>query len=208
MARRDNFYSDQCAPWLHENYPVLGRYARATTPFRALTHIANCPKPLNKRDGVWLEDLSEKYHVEWEQVLTQVRRQGSPSLKPAPLLWLVVVLKVGLGWSLCVQVQQIAWGWLAMRQLRRLSLRHVQQPPGKNRDNPQRIESVTVGTLKDGYVCNVPLPRVPRIQSAKLIAPSRCSQTGIPLPDYSPVTGWIPTLPKLGSILGFSQRIL
>ena len=35
-----------------------------------------------------------------------------------------------------------------------------------------------VGTLKDGYVRNVPLPRVPRIQSAKLIAPSRCIPEG------------------------------
>ncbi len=35
-----------------------------------------------------------------------------------------------------------------------------------------------VGTLKDGYVCNVPLPQVPRIQSAKLIAPSRCIPEG------------------------------
>jgi hypothetical protein len=76
----------------------------------------------------------------------------------------------------------------------------------------------TVGTLKDGYVCNVPLPRVTRIQSAKFIAPSicnlagtkpsRCILVGTPLPDYLPVSSWIPTLPKLGSILGFSQRVL
>jgi hypothetical protein len=71
-----------------------------------------------------------------------------------------------------------------------------------------------VGTLKDGYVCNVPLPRVPQIQSAshdtshELIAPSRCIQTGTPLPDYLSVFSWIPTLPKLGRLLGFSQRIL
>ena len=44
-----------------------------------------------------------------------------------------------------------------------------------------------VGTLKDGYVRNVPLPRVPRRQGAshdtshELIAPSRCIQTGTPL---------------------------
>jgi hypothetical protein len=94
---------------------------------------------------------------------------------------------------------------------------------------PRAIKQSTlkwcVGTLKDGYVRNVPLPRVPRIQSTKLIATSRCSQTqvdadeytsdtskcsqtGIPLPDYLQVSSWIPTLPKLGSILGFSQRIL
>jgi hypothetical protein len=67
-----------------------------------------------------------------------------------------------------------------------------------------------VGTLKDGYVCNVPLPRVPQIQSAspttsrESIAP----KAGIPLPGYLHVPSWIPTLPKLGSILGFSQRLL
>jgi hypothetical protein len=38
--------------------------------------------------------------------------------------------------------------------------------------------TVIVGTLKDGYIRNVPLPRVPRIQSAKLIAPSRCIPEG------------------------------
>ena len=67
-----------------------------------------------------------------------------------------------------------------------------------------------VGTLKDGYVRNVPLPRVPQIQSAspttshERIAP----KVGIALPGYLPVTSWIPTLPKIGSILGFSQRVL
>ncbi len=75
-----------------------------------------------------------------------------------------------------------------------------------------------VGTLKDGYVRNVPLPRVPRIQSAKLIAPSRCIPegttpsrcipVGTPLPDYLRVSSWIPTLPKIGSLLEFSQRVL
>jgi hypothetical protein len=74
-----------------------------------------------------------------------------------------------------------------------------------------------VGTLKDGYVRNVPLPRVPvpllrvpQIQSAspttsrESIAP----KAGIPLPGYLHVPSWIPMLPKLGSILGFSQRLL
>jgi hypothetical protein len=67
-----------------------------------------------------------------------------------------------------------------------------------------------VGTLKDGYVRNIPLPRVPQIQSAspttnrESIAP----KAGIPLPGYLHVPSWIPTLPKLGSILGFSQRLL
>ncbi len=87
---------------------------------------------------------------------------------------------------------------------------------------PRAIRQCTlkgcVGNLKDGYVHNVPLPRVPRIQSAKLIAPSicnlagttpsRCIQVGTPLPDYLPASNWIPTLPKLCSILGFSQRVL
>jgi hypothetical protein len=69
---------------------------------------------------------------------------------------------------------------------------------------------LSVGTLKDGYVRNVPLPRVPQIQSASPttsrdpIAP----KAGIPLPGYLHVPSWIPTLPKLGSILGFSQRLL
>jgi len=65
-----------------------------------------------------------------------------------------------------------------------------------------------VGTPKHRYVGNVPLPRVPQIQSAspttshESIAP----KAGIPLPGYFHVPSWIPTLPKLGSILGFSQR--
>ena len=68
----------------------------------------------------------------------------------------------------------------------------------------------SVGTLKDGYVRNVPLPRVPQIQSAspttsrEAIAP----KAGIQLPGYLHVPSWIPTLPKIGSILGLSQRLL
>ncbi len=79
---------------------------------------------------------------------------------------------------------------------------------------PRAIQPSTlkgcVGTLKDGYVCNVPLPRVPRIQSAsptmshEWIAP----MAGITLPGYLHVPSWIPTLPKIGSILGFSQSVL
>jgi len=67
-----------------------------------------------------------------------------------------------------------------------------------------------VGTLKDGNVRNVPLPRVPQIQSAspttshEAIAP----KAGIRIPGYLHVPTWIPTLPKLGSIIGFSQRLL
>jgi hypothetical protein len=71
-----------------------------------------------------------------------------------------------------------------------------------------------VETLKDGYVCNVPLLRVKWIQSVshgrshELITPSRCIQTETLLPDYSPVSSWIPMLPKLGRLLALSQRIL
>ena len=69
---------------------------------------------------------------------------------------------------------------------------------------------VCVGTLKDGYVCNIPLPRLSQIQSAiptmshELIAP----KIGTPLPGYIQVPSWIPMLPKIGSLLGFSQRLL
>jgi hypothetical protein len=65
-----------------------------------------------------------------------------------------------------------------------------------------------VGTLKDGYVHDVPLPRVPPIQSASLMTSheSIAPKVGISLPGYLQVSSWIPTLPKLGSILGFSQR--
>jgi hypothetical protein len=79
---------------------------------------------------------------------------------------------------------------------------------------PRAIKSSTlkgcVGTLKDGYVRNVPLPRVPQMQSAspttshEVIAP----KAGIPIPGYLHIPSWIPTLPKLGSRLGFSQRLL
>ena len=70
--------------------------------------------------------------------------------------------------------------------------------------------TIVAGILKDGYVCNVPLPRVPQIQSA---SPTRSHESiapkaGITLPGYLHIPRWIPTLPKLGSILGFSQRLL
>ena len=67
------------------------------------------------------------------------------------------------------------------------------------------VDAAAGGTLKNGYVHNVPLPQVPQIQSAspmtshETIAP----KVGISLPGYLPVTSWIPTLPKIGSILGF-----
>jgi len=63
-----------------------------------------------------------------------------------------------------------------------------------------------VGTLQDGYICNVPLPRVPREQriSPALTAPI----ARIRLPGYSLLPAWIPTLPKIGNVFGFSQRLL
>jgi hypothetical protein len=69
-----------------------------------------------------------------------------------------------------------------------------------------------VGTLKDGYVRNVPLPQVPQLQSASIGTSKTHSNptttTGIPLSEYSRVPSWIPTLPKIGNILGFRQRTL
>jgi hypothetical protein len=64
-----------------------------------------------------------------------------------------------------------------------------------------------VGTLKDGYVRNVPLPQIPQIQRAspELIAPNK---TETPLPGILPVSSWIPMLPKMGNISGCSQRLL
>ncbi len=64
-----------------------------------------------------------------------------------------------------------------------------------------------VGTLKDGYVRNVPLPRVPQRQSASHLVTEPVTMNPIHT-GYSPVPSWIPTLPTLGSILGFSQRLL
>ncbi len=125
-------YSDRFLAWHRQLYPVhvgLCRYARATTPFRAedvLTHIANCARPLTEDLAVWLEDLSERYPYQWAEILAQVRRKGGQSLNPAPIPWVEVVLKLGLGWSLWVKVQRIARGWLARRRLRRLRLRQWQ----------------------------------------------------------------------------------
>ena len=121
-------YSTRLLAGYHQLYPVcVGscRYARATTLFRAadiLTHIANCANSLPEDLAVWFEDLSERYPHEWWHVLRRVRRRGGPSLNPAPKPWVEVVLKLGLGWSLWVEVQQISWGWLARQQLRRLRL--------------------------------------------------------------------------------------
>ena len=98
-------YSDRFLVWHRQSYSIhMGpcRYARATTPFRAedvLTHIANCARPLTEDLTVWLEDLSERYPYVWVEVLAQVRRKGGPSLNPAPIPRVEVVLKLGLGWS-------------------------------------------------------------------------------------------------------------
>ncbi len=86
---------------------------------------------------------------------------------------------------------------------------------------PRAIQQSTlkgcVGTLKDGYVSNIPLPRVQQIQSTNDYTKTTQSQVdayeytsgkGNPLPDYLPVSSWIPMLPKLGRLIGFSQRIL
>ncbi len=65
-------------------------------------------------------------------------------------------------------------------------------------------------TLKDQYVLNVPLPRVPQLQSASIGTSKTHSNpaTGIPLTEYSRVRSWIPALPNIGNILGYRQRIL
>jgi hypothetical protein len=96
-------YSDRFLVWHRQSYSIhMGpcRYTRATTPFRAedvLTHIANCTRPLTEDLTVWLEDLSERYPYEWAEVLAQVRRKGGPSLNPAPIPRVEVVLKLGWG---------------------------------------------------------------------------------------------------------------
>ena len=79
------------------------------------------------------------------------------------------------------------------------------------------IHIALIETLKDGYVHNVPLPKVQWIQSAsdytkttqiQVDAYKYASGKGTLLPDYLPVSSWITTLPKLYQLLGFSQRIL
>ncbi len=77
-------------------------------------------------------------------------------------------------------------------------------------DKPSTLKGC-VGTLKDGYICNVPLPRVPRIQSTstpttlepsrcipKGTAPSRCIfPSGKHLPPYFGIPVRIPTLRRV-----------
>ena len=116
-------YTTRLVAHMDQLYPVrVGscRYARAPAPFRAadiLSHLANCARPLPMVLAVWLEDLSERYPLEWWHALRRVREQGGPSLNPEPVPWVEVVLKLGLGWNLWIKVQRIVWGWLARRQL-------------------------------------------------------------------------------------------
>ena len=84
------------------------------------------------------------------------------------------------------------------------------------------VSAESVGTLKDEYIHNVPLHRVPQIQSANHVTTrmnsranpvttrtdSQQPKAGIPITGYLHVPSWIPMLPKLGSILGFSQILL
>ncbi len=118
--------------WWRAEFPAFGRYRWATNPFREmdiLTHIANHSRPLNEVDSVWFEDLSKRFPAEWEQVHTQVRLQGSPSLDPAPIPRIEWALKLGLGWSGWVQVQRIALGWLAWKWVQHL---HLQVTGGRS----------------------------------------------------------------------------
>ena len=77
-------------------------------------------------------------------------------------------------------------------------------------DKPSTLKGC-VGTLKDGYIRNVPLPRVPRIQSTSTpatlkpsrcipegTAPSRCIfPSGKHLPPYFGIPVRIPTLRRV-----------
>jgi hypothetical protein len=81
---------------------------------------------------------------------------------------------------------------------------HWQQRLQKSDGGSSSTARAVVGTLKDGYVRNVPLPRVPREQRAspQLTAP----KDRIQLPGYSRLPVWIPMLPKLGNVLGFQPE--
>jgi hypothetical protein len=84
---------------------------------------------------------------------------------------------------------------------------HKENPPLElpQAQRPSTLKGC-VGTLQDGYIRNVPLPRVPQEQRASptFIA----SPPGIPLPGCLQLPSWISALPRIGSILWFSQRIL
>jgi hypothetical protein len=67
-----------------------------------------------------------------------------------------------------------------------------------------RPHVLTVGTLKDRYVCNVPLPQVPQIQSAshELIA----HKAGIPLPGYYIFPVGFPRCPNKVAYSGLARE--
>ncbi len=111
--------------------PHIWHIPKGNKPIHGSGHShAYCkPSSLNLVDSVWLEDLSERFPAEWEQVSTQVRLQGGPSLDPAPIPRIEWVFKLGLGWSGWVQVQWIARGWLVQKQVRHL---HLQEAGGRN----------------------------------------------------------------------------
>jgi hypothetical protein len=73
-------------------------------------------------------------------------------------------------------------------------------------------ETTNVGTLKDGYIHNVPLRRVPRIQSASLatLEPSRCTMVGnASASTYYLQVPRVPTWSDLTrSLSGFGRRTL
>ncbi len=62
-----------------------------------------------------------------------------------------------------------------------------------------------VGNLQDEYVHNVPLPWVPWEQRAS--PEPTAPKDRIQLHSYLQLPSWIPTLHKIGNILGFSQRL-
>ncbi len=94
--------------------------------------------------------------------------------------------------------------------------------PDKTEEVMRIMIYANVRTLKDGYIRNVPLPRVPRIQSASLatLAPSRCIMVGhepsrcimvghAPAITYYSQVPQVPTWSDLTrSLSGFDRRTL
>jgi hypothetical protein len=84
----------------------------------------------------------------------------------------------------------------------------IQQVGATNSVFPQSYQTILnkrdVGTLKDRYIRDVALPRVPQeqIASPTLIAPP----PGIPLSGYLQLPSWIPMLPRIGSILRLARE--
>jgi len=89
--------------WHRENLPLrMGSkwYGQIRTSFNmvnTLTHLANLPRPLTKHNEVWLTGLSGRYPHEYIQVERRVKRQGGPSLNPAPLARIEWVIRIGFG---------------------------------------------------------------------------------------------------------------